>query len=237
MPLAYKNRQQRRAPEGIGIILASAQRSSPRADTVIPSTPGESVDAQAFRPPRGPRADPAGSVLQRLDTPHKIQAYLNGIPQNFEPDGQTALSVREVLRQRRSHCIEGGMLAAAALWVHGERPLLLDLSAENDYDHVVALFRRNGCWGAISKTNHYALRYRDPVYRTLRELAISYFHEYANRRGQDAAPVLAATRSAHARSEGLGDGRQTLGGGRTPRGAPALFPAHRATGTHAAPAR
>jgi len=76
-------------------------------------------------------------VLQRLDTPHKIQAYLNGIPQNFEPDGQTALSVREVLRQRRSHCIEGGMLAAAALWVHGERPLLLDLSAENDYDHVV----------------------------------------------------------------------------------------------------
>ena len=123
-------------------------------------------------------------VLQRLDTPHKIQAYLNSIPQNFEPDGQTALSVREVLRQRRSHCIEGGMLAAAALWVHGERPLLLDLSAENDYDHVVALFRRNGCWGAISKTNHYALRYRDPVYRTLRELAISYFHEYANRRGQ-----------------------------------------------------
>ena len=106
-------------------------------------------------------------VLQRLDTPHKIPAYLNGIPQNFEPDGQTALSVREVLRQRRSHCIEGGMLAAAALWVHGERPLLLDLSAENDYDHVVALFRRNGCWGAISKTNHYALRYRDPAYRNL----------------------------------------------------------------------
>jgi hypothetical protein len=122
-------------------------------------------------------------VLKRLDTPQKIQSYLNDIPQNFEPDGQTALSVREVLRQRRSHCIEGAMVAAAALWVHGERPLLLDLSAVNDYDHVVALFRRNGCWGAISKTNHYALRYRDPVYRTLRELALSYFHEYANRRG------------------------------------------------------
>jgi DNA-binding CsgD family transcriptional regulator len=122
-------------------------------------------------------------ILRRLDTPQRIQAYLNAIPQNFEPDGQTALSVREVLRQRRSHCIEGAMVAAAALWVHGERPLLLDLSAVNDYDHVVALFRRNGCWGAISKTNHYALRYRDPVYRTLRELALSYFHEYANRRG------------------------------------------------------
>jgi hypothetical protein len=123
-------------------------------------------------------------VLERLDSPEKIQAYLDRIPQNFEPDGDTALSIREVLRQRRAHCIEGAMLAAAALWVHGERPLLLDLSAVNDYDHVVALFRRNGCWGAISKTNHYALRYRDPIYRSLRELAITYFHEYSNRRGR-----------------------------------------------------
>jgi hypothetical protein len=122
-------------------------------------------------------------VLQRLDTPQKIQAFLDRIPQNFEPHGDTALSIREVLRQRRAHCIEGAMLAAAALWVHGERPLLLDLSAVHDYDHVVAVFRRNGCWGALSKTNHYALRYRDPIYRSLRELAISYFHEYANKRG------------------------------------------------------
>jgi hypothetical protein len=74
------------------------------------------------------------------------------------------------------------MLAAAALWVHGEPPLLLDLRAKRDYDHVVALFRRNGRWGAISKTNGVFLRWRDPVYRTLRELAMSYFHEYCNRR-------------------------------------------------------
>jgi hypothetical protein len=123
-------------------------------------------------------------VLQRLDSPHRIQAFLNALPQNFEPDGDTVLSVREVLRQRRAHCIEGAMLAAIALWVHGEPPLVLDLEAVNDYDHVVALFRRNGCWGAISKTNQFALRYRDPVYRTLRELALSYFHEYANGRGE-----------------------------------------------------
>ncbi|MFO1362961.1 MAG: hypothetical protein U1F45_10860 [Burkholderiales bacterium] len=123
-------------------------------------------------------------VLQRLDSPRKIQAFLDRLPQNFEPDGDTALSIREVLRQRRAHCIEGAMLAAAALWVHGERPLLLDLSAVRDYDHVVALFRRDGCWGALSKTNHYPLRYRDPIYRSLRELALSYFHEYANKRGQ-----------------------------------------------------
>ena len=76
------------------------------------------------------------------------------------------------------------MLAACALWVHGEPPLLLDLQAVQDYDHVVALFRRNGRWGAISKTNHVPLRYRDPVYRSLRELVMSYFHEYSNRRGQ-----------------------------------------------------
>jgi hypothetical protein len=74
------------------------------------------------------------------------------------------------------------MLAAAALWVHGEPPLLLDMRAERDFDHVVALFRRNGRWGAISKTNGIGLRWRDPVYRSLRELAMSYFHEYTNRR-------------------------------------------------------
>ena len=123
-------------------------------------------------------------ILERLDSPERIQAFLDAIPANFEPDGDTVLSVREVLRRRRAHCIEGAMVAACALWIQGEPPLLADLEAVQDYDHVVALFRRNGCWGAISKTNHVLLRYRDPVYRTLRELAMSYFHEYANRRGQ-----------------------------------------------------
>ena len=121
------------------------------------------------------------AVLRRLDTPQKIQMYLHELRQNFEPDGDTCRPVSEVLRTQRAHCIEGAMLAAAALWVHGEPPLLLDMRAERDFDHVVALFRRNGCWGAISKTNGIGLRWRDPVYRTLRELAMSYFHEYTNR--------------------------------------------------------
>src|SRR5215468_5661217 len=124
------------------------------------------------------------AALRRLRTPEKIQDFLSRLPANFEIGGQTCLSVREVLRQRRAHCIEGAMLAACALWIHGEPPLLLDLEAVQDYDHVVTLFRRNGCWGAISKTNHPVLRFRDPVYRSLRELAMSYFHEYANRRGE-----------------------------------------------------
>lgn len=124
------------------------------------------------------------AILRRLSTPQKIQAFVDAIPQNFELGGETCLSVRETLRQRRALCIEGAMVAAAALWVHGEPPLLMDLHAERDWDHIVTLFRRNGCWGAISKTNTPVLRWRDPVYRSLRELAMSYMHEYTNKRYQ-----------------------------------------------------
>ena len=122
------------------------------------------------------------AVLRRLDSPEKIQDFLNGLQQNFELRGETCNAVRAVLRERRAHCIEGALVAAAALWVHGEPPLLLDLQAEHDYDHVVTVFRRGGCWGAISKTNGIGLRWRDPVYRSLRELAMSWFHEYYNKR-------------------------------------------------------
>ena len=122
------------------------------------------------------------AVLRRLDSPQRIQAFLHRLRQNWEVTGETCMPVAQVLRRRRAHCIEGAMLAAAALWAHGEPPLLLDMRAERDFDHVVALFRRHGRWGAISKTNGIGLRWRDPVYRTLRELAMSYFHEYYNRR-------------------------------------------------------
>ncbi len=122
------------------------------------------------------------AVLRRLASPAKIQAFLFKLRQNFEPKGDTCRSVRTVLRERSAHCIEGAMLAAAALWVHGEPPLLFDLRAVKDSDHVVALFRRRGHWGALSKTNGPGLRYRDPVYRKLRELAMSFVHEYANKR-------------------------------------------------------
>jgi len=124
------------------------------------------------------------SLLRRLDTPARIQAYLNATPINHEVGGETVLSVREVIRQRRAHCIEGAMFAACALWINGDPPLVMHLDCDiTDYPHVIALFRRHGAWGAISKTNGAPLRYRDPIYRTLRELALSYFHEYSNRRG------------------------------------------------------
>jgi hypothetical protein len=118
------------------------------------------------------------ATLARLKSPVLIQDFINKMPPNYEPGGDTCLSVVEALRQRRAHCIEGAFIAACALWMNGEPPLLLDFQARKDDDHVVALFKRHGCWGAISKSNHLWLRWREPVYRNLRELAMSYFNEY-----------------------------------------------------------
>lgn len=123
--------------------------------------------------------------LARLDSPQRIQSFVNAIPINHELDGETVFSVKSVLRHRRAHCIEGAFVAACALWIHGEPPWVMHLDCTlSDYPHVVALFRRHGAWGAISKTNGAVLRYRDPVYRSLRELALSYFHEYSDKRGR-----------------------------------------------------
>src|SRR3990170_6800559 len=118
-------------------------------------------------------------VFKKLKSPEKIQDFLDAIPINFETGGETCRSPLMTLKHKEAHCMEGAVLAAAALWRHGERPLLLDLkSTENDDDHVVTLFKYKNRWGAISKTNHAILRWRDPVYKTVRELAMSYFHEY-----------------------------------------------------------
>jgi hypothetical protein len=124
-------------------------------------------------------------LFRRLRTPGAIQDYLDRIPINFEPDGQTCRSPRGVLRAGVAHCLEAAHLAAAAFWFHGRAPLLLDLKARrDDFDHVVAPFLERGRWGAISKTNHAVLRWRDPVYFSPRELAMSYFHEYFKDNGR-----------------------------------------------------
>lgn len=117
-------------------------------------------------------------IFRKLSTPIKIQDFLDKIPMNWEKRGETCLSPRRTLKLRKMHCLEGAFVAAAALWINGEKPLLLDLKARMDDDHIVVLYRRNGYWGAISKTNHAVLRFRDPVYKTIRELVLSYFHEY-----------------------------------------------------------
>lgn len=118
-------------------------------------------------------------VFASLNSPQKIQTFLESIPINFELKGETNLSPRLILERHVAHCFEGAVLAATALAYHGYKPLLMDFAtAYDDEDHTVALFKQNGLWGAISKTNHAVLRYRDPVYKTPRELAMSYFHEY-----------------------------------------------------------
>jgi hypothetical protein len=119
--------------------------------------------------------------LSRLSTPVKIQDFLDTVPMNWEKKGDTHLSPRRLLQEKKAHCIEGALLAVAALWIAGEPPLIMNLSSrlgKGDVDHVVALYKRGGFWGAISKTNHSSIRFRDPIYRTPRELALSYFHEW-----------------------------------------------------------
>ena len=117
--------------------------------------------------------------LQTLRTAKKVQEYLDSLPFNHEESGETCRSVLEVIRHREAHCLEGAMLAAHAFSLQGRPPLILSLKVlKEDYDHVVALYKENGYWGAVSKTNHVVLGFRDPVYKSIRELALSYFHEY-----------------------------------------------------------
>lgn len=128
-------------------------------------------------------------ILRRLDTPKKIQDFLNKIPANFDYKKDTCMSPRMVLKNNKCHCIEGAILAALALRLQGKKPLIVDLTAsKDDFDHVIAVFQegkgRNKFWGAITKTNHGVLRYREPVYKNVRELVMSFFHEYFDDKGR-----------------------------------------------------
>jgi hypothetical protein len=120
------------------------------------------------------------ALFRKLTTPEKIQDFVTAIPINFEPQGDTCQSARMALRKNSCHCIEAAFIAAAAMMLHGKPALLMDMQASGDDDHVLALFRRDKHWGAISKSNSVWLRWRDPVYASPRELAMSYFHEYVN---------------------------------------------------------
>src|SRR5437588_372554 len=123
-------------------------------------------------------------VLRTLSTPAKIQRYLDDLPYNKEKDGETCRSPRLVIEHNTAHCFEGALFAAAALRMAGHPPLILDLEAVRDDDHVISVYRTNGYWGAIGKSNYAGLRFRSPVYRTLRELALSFFEHYYNLKGE-----------------------------------------------------
>lgn len=125
---------------------------------------------------RGERA-----VLDKLDTPERIQGFLDGVPYSADP---TYRSPRTVLRDHQAHCFDGAMFAAAALRRIGHRPLIIDLRAVRDDDHVLALFRRGRHFGAVAKSNFVGLRFREPIFRNLRELCLSYFEDYYNSEGE-----------------------------------------------------
>ena len=119
------------------------------------------------------------ALLQKLNTPAEVQDFLNSLPFNFEKEGETLKSPLFAFRAGQAHCFEGALLGAYILSLHGFKPLVLHLEAvEHDYDHVIVPFKINGFWGALSKTNHAVLRYREPIYRNIHELVMSYFHEY-----------------------------------------------------------
>lgn len=121
------------------------------------------------------------ALFKKLNTPQKIQDYLLTLSFNFETEGETLLSPRMLISTKTAHCLEGALFAAAALLYHGQKAVLLDLQPNfnsDDSGHAVALFKVGNNYGAISKTNHGVLRFRDAVYKSPRELAMSYFHEY-----------------------------------------------------------
>jgi hypothetical protein len=121
------------------------------------------------------------AIFHRLKSPEKIQQFLDEeLAYDKEPGGPRCRSPRVGLRDRTAHCMEGALFGAAALRMLGHPPLLLDLEAVRDDDHVLAIFRTRGHWGAVAKSNYSGLRYREPVYRTLRELVMSYFEHYYN---------------------------------------------------------
>ncbi len=142
------------------------------------------------------------AVLCRLGTPEAIQEFLDSLPYN---DEITCRSPRRVLRDGKAHCMEGALFAAAALERLGHPPLVVDMRAERDDDHIIALFRRDGRLGALAKSNYTGLRYRSPVYRSLRELIVSYFEDYFNPLGE--LTLRGYTRPLDLRQERFGQWR------------------------------
>ena len=119
------------------------------------------------------------AFLKKLNTPAKVQDYLNSLAFNFEKRGETLKSPLKTIRACNAHCFEGALLGAYILWLNGVEPFILHLKTiKGDYDHVITPFKIGKFWGALSKTNHAVLRYREPIYKNIRELCMTYFHEY-----------------------------------------------------------
>lgn len=120
-------------------------------------------------------------IFDRLNTPFKIQAFLDEIPYSEDPIYR---SPRRVMKDRKAHCFDGALFASCALRMIGYRPLIIDMLAERDDDHLLAIYSRDRHMGALAKSNFSGLRFREPVFRNLRELVLSYFEAYYNVEGE-----------------------------------------------------
>lgn len=142
---------------------------------------GPVTRARAAKAPRDGWTRGERRILDRLSNPARVQEWLDRLA--YRPEDRPACP-RRVLEERRANCYDGALFAAAALRRLGHPPLLLDMWAVRDDDHVLAVFRRHGCFGAVAKSNFSGLRFREPVYRSLRELVLSYFEDYFNAQGE-----------------------------------------------------
>ena len=123
-------------------------------------------------------------LIQRLNTPLRVQRFFSSLPYNWEKHGATARSFREVVKRNEAHCLEAAVGAAVILEQHGYPPLLLDLESQDLLDHVVYVFKKNGYWGSIARSRDVGLHGRKPVFRSLRALALSYFDPFVDFTGR-----------------------------------------------------
>ena len=123
-------------------------------------------------------------LIQKLDTPAKVQRFFSSLSYNREKSGPTLRSFRELIKRKQAHCLEAAVAAAVILEQHGYPPLLLDLESEDLLDHVVFVFQDKGLWGAVARSRDIGLHGRKPVYRSLRDLAWSYFDPFVDFSGR-----------------------------------------------------
>jgi len=135
-------------------------------------------------PPREAFTAKEWTLIQRLRTPAQVQRWLTQMPYNWERQGGTMRSFREVVKRNEVHCLEAAVGAAVVLEQHGYPPLLLDIESVDLLDHVIFVFQQNGWWGSIARSRDTGLHGRKPVFRTLRQLVWSYFDPYIDRTGR-----------------------------------------------------